>query len=138
MPAKDIHHVAMRTALQQTGWTITHDPYFFSVGKVDFYIDLGAEQLIAAEKENQKIAIEVKSFIQASPVQAFHEAIGQFVNYRSALEEKEPQRKLFLAVPDTAYDDFFQRPFVQKMINQLSISLIIYDPLQPSIIQWIA
>lgn len=138
MPAKDIHHAAMRSALQQAGWTITHDPYFFSVGKVDFYIDLGAEQLIAAEKGNQKIAIEIKSFIQASPVQAFHEAIGQFVNYRSALEEKEPQRKLFLAVPDTAYEDFFQRPFVQKMIRQLSVSLLIYDPIQPSIIQWIA
>ncbi len=107
MPAKDIHHEAMRTALEQAGWTITHDPYFFSVGKVDFYIDLGAEQLIAAEKENQKIAIEVKGFTQPSSVQAFHEAIGQFVNYRGALEEKEPSRKLFLAIPDTAYYDFF-------------------------------
>ena len=41
----------------------------------------------------------------------FHLAIGQFINYRTALKLKEPDRKLFLAIPDGAYDTFFQREF---------------------------
>jgi hypothetical protein len=32
------------------------------VGDVEMYVDLGAEQLIAAEKDNEKIAVEIKSF----------------------------------------------------------------------------
>jgi len=46
------------------------------------YIDLGAEQMIAAEKKGKKIAIEIKSFIQNSFISAFHTALGQYINYR--------------------------------------------------------
>ncbi len=62
MPAKDIYHDTVRTVLEKDGWTITHDPYYLKVGGVEFYIDLGAETLIAAQRKNQKIAVEIKSF----------------------------------------------------------------------------
>jgi hypothetical protein len=55
----------------------------------------------------QQIAVEVKSFVGKSPVHDFHEATGQFSNYRSALKFKEPERLLFLAIPDETYNDFF-------------------------------
>ncbi len=48
MPAKDIFHQLVRTALENEGWIITHDPYPIDLGFIDFYIDLGAEKLIAA------------------------------------------------------------------------------------------
>ena len=44
MPAKDIYHDHVREALEKDGWTITDDPYSFSLGKVDFRIDLGIAQ----------------------------------------------------------------------------------------------
>lgn len=37
----------------------------------------------------------------------FHLAIGQFINYRVALKVIDPERTLFLAVPDTVYKTFF-------------------------------
>jgi hypothetical protein len=49
------------------------------------YIDLGAEKVLEAEKEGQKIAVEVKSFMEASLMSAFHLALGQFIDYRHAL-----------------------------------------------------
>jgi hypothetical protein len=37
---------------------------------------LGAEKIIGAEKEGKKIAVEVKTFMEDSPVSAFHKAIN--------------------------------------------------------------
>jgi XisH protein len=68
------------------------------------YIDLGPETIVAAEKAGQKIAVEVKSFLGASSISEFHTALGQFFNYRLALEEKDPDRRLYLAVPALTYD----------------------------------
>ncbi len=56
-------------------------------------IDLAAEKLIAAERENEKIAVEVKSFLEkSSAISEFHTALGQFINYRGALRRREPER----------------------------------------------
>lgn len=86
MAAKDATHFIVKHALEKDGWTITHDPYYLKVGGVEFYIDLGAENIIAAQRNNQKIAVEIKSFLGASSVSEFHTALGQFINYRYALE----------------------------------------------------
>jgi len=137
MSAKDAFHDLVKTALQQDGWTITHDPYHIDLGFTDFYIDLGAERLIAATRDNQKIAVEIKSFLAASTVSEFHSAIGQFINYHIALEEEEPDRTLFLAIPTETYKRFFEYPFVQKVLKRNQIPLILYSTQQPEISQWI-
>jgi hypothetical protein len=56
--AKDIFHNTVKTALQKEGWLITHDPYQLRYGVADIYIDLAAEEAIAAEKEGRKIDIK--------------------------------------------------------------------------------
>lgn len=80
MPAKDIFHEAVRIGLEKEGWVITDDPLRIEVGDVEMYIDLGAEQVVAAEREGEKIAVEIKSFIGTSNIFQFHQAIGQFFN----------------------------------------------------------
>ena len=71
------------------------------VGGVDMEIDLGAERLLAAHRGTEKIAVEVKSFLAStSTISQFHMALGQFINYRAALRQEEPNRALYLAVPD--------------------------------------
>jgi hypothetical protein len=86
MSAKDIFHEVVKRALQKDGWQITHDPLSLSVGGVNMSIDLAAERLIAAEREGEKIAIEIKSFLErSSAISEFHTALGQFINYRGAL-----------------------------------------------------
>ncbi|MCB0597214.1 MAG: hypothetical protein H6557_00795 [Lewinellaceae bacterium] len=71
-----------------------------------------------------------------SPVHAFHEAMGKYVNYRAALEEKEVDRVLYLAVPLLIFQNFFQRPFIQKMLHREKLKLIIYDPKTKNITKW--
>ncbi|MFN6535028.1 MAG: element excision factor XisH family protein [Nostoc sp. EkiNYC01] len=50
MSVRDAFHDAVRRALQKDGWTITDDPLRIQVEEVELLIDLGAEQLLAAEK----------------------------------------------------------------------------------------
>jgi hypothetical protein len=125
MSAKDITHAIVRLALEKDGWTITHDPYYLKVGGVEMYIDLGAELMIVAERDDQKIAVEIKSFLGASSISEFHTALGQFINYQLALEEKEPAQTLYLAAPLDIYNDFFTLPFIQKVIQRIQLKLLI-------------
>lgn len=137
MSAKDRFHNIVKLALQKNGWQITHDPLLIRIeGIADMYIDLGAERVIAAEREGQKIAVEVKSFIGTSTISEFHTAIGQFINYRYALEEIASERVLYLAVPSNTYQDFFNKPFIQSIIKRSQINLIIYDVETEEIILW--
>ena len=68
MPAKDIYHNTVRTALEKDGWTITNDLLTLEIGDRSLFVDLGAEKILAAEKQGRKIAVEVKSFLSFSPV----------------------------------------------------------------------
>ncbi len=56
MPAKDLHHDAVKVALTKDGWTITDDPLTLRWGRKDLFVDLGAEKLLTAEKAGRKIA----------------------------------------------------------------------------------
>jgi hypothetical protein len=69
--------------------------------------------------------------------QEFYEALGQFDNYHIALSEIDPERKLILAVPITAYETFFQRQFVKRIIEIKQISLLVYNADNQTITQWI-
>ncbi|OYD97084.1 fatty-acid oxidation protein subunit alpha [Nostoc sp. 'Peltigera membranacea cyanobiont' 213] len=138
MSAKDVFHEVVKTALQKDGWQITHDPLTMSVGGVNLSIDLAAQKLIAAEREGQKIAVEVKSFLErSSAISEFHTALGQFINYRGALRRRQPERVLYLAVPLTTYKTFFQLDFPQEMIAENQVKMLIYDVEQEVIFQWI-
>jgi hypothetical protein len=136
MAARDVFHDAVKNALVKDGWTITHDPLALSFGGVDLYIDLGAEKVIAAEREGQRIAVEIKSFSGPSLVSDFHTALGQFLNYRLALEVQDPERHLYLAVPFDAHTTFFTLPFAQSAIHRYQLKLLVYDGQSEEITQW--
>ena len=137
MSAKDIVHEIVREALEKDGWVITHDPLFLRVSEnIGMFLDLVANKVIIANRETLKIAVEVKSFVGLSAVTDFHLAIGQFLNYRLALEELEADRILYLAIPDDIYHNFFQDSFIQKVIDNYSIKLLIINPQQGGIILW--
>jgi hypothetical protein len=137
MSARDKFHGLVKTDLKNEGWIITHDPYTIDLGFVDFYIDLGAERLLGATKDNEKIAVEIKTFLASSAISEFHTAIGQFINYRIALEDNDPERLLYLAIPSDIYKRFFQNTFIQTVIHKNQIPLIVYDTEKKEKLQWI-
>jgi hypothetical protein len=136
MSARDIFHNAVRVALEKDGWIITHDPLSVKVDEIDFYIDLGAERILAAQKAGQKIAVEIKSFLGASEVSDFYVALGQTLTYRSALRKKDPNRVLYLAISEDIYQDFFVRPFIQEVIVEYQLKLLIFSPIKEEVLLW--
>ncbi|MCF8246513.1 MAG: XisH family protein [Saprospiraceae bacterium] len=135
--AKDLYHEKFRIALEKDGWTITHDPYPLRVGRIGYEVDFGAEKLLAAEKGNAKIAVELKSFSGPSDVNEFHRAVGQFNDYFVALEVVEPNRVLFLGIPEDVWKDFFQEPIIQKSLERIQAKLVVYNPFSEIILSWI-
>jgi hypothetical protein len=85
MSRKDALHETVKTVLIQEGWTITHDPYLFD-STPQLSTDLGAERTIAAERGLEKIAVEVKSFLNVSQVVDLERAIGQYELYQQLLQ----------------------------------------------------
>nr|WP_322666604.1 XisH family protein [Dendronalium sp. ChiSLP03b]MDZ8209202.1 XisH family protein [Dendronalium sp. ChiSLP03b] len=136
MAAKDIFHAAVRQALIKEQWVITADPLVIKINKVKLEIDLAAEKIFAAQKAGRKIAVEVKSFVSSSVISDFHLALGQFLNYRLALQMKEPDRIIYLAVPLDTFNSFFQEIFVQEAIKIYQLKLIIYEPNKEEIVEW--
>jgi XisH protein len=137
MATKDLFHNAVKIALEKEQSVITGDPLKFEIGGTKLEIDLGAERLLAAERQGEKIAVKIKSFLGDSPLTDYHTALGQFLNYRLALEINEPDRTLYLAIPLTVYDAFFQREFAQLSVERYEIKRIVYDPINEVITKWI-
>jgi hypothetical protein len=135
--AKDFYHDNVRQALEKDGWFVTHDPYPVKVDDVSYEIDFGAEPLLAAEKEDLKIAVEVKSFVGPSTVNEFHKAVGQFNDYYVALEIQDPNRVLYLAIPEDIWLRFFQKPVILKSLARIAAKIIVYNPVNNQIVQWI-
>ena len=153
---KDVFHQQVKNALIKDGWIITNDPLYIRISDaVKVQIDLAAESAIAAERDTEKIAVEIKSFIAASDVNEFHTVLGQYLNYCQALEENESDRIVYLAVPHETYLDFFQLAFVQRTLQRYpsgssvhsaasphvwlthQVKLVTYDPKKEEIRQWI-
>lgn len=138
MPAKDQYHDAVKAALIKDGWLILADPYRIQYKDVDLYADLAAERPIAAEREGQKIVVEIKSFVGRSPMTDFHNAVGQYAVYRSLIQATEPTYQLYLAIDDITYENFFTREGIAFIIRTSQIFLLIVDIDQQEIVQWIS
>jgi hypothetical protein len=85
------------------------------------------------ERNGEKIAVEIKSFLGSSAISDFHEALGQYIDYREGLLHKDPDRLLYLAT----YEDFFREPFGEYMTKRYELKLLVYNPESKEIIQWL-
>ncbi|MEM6596757.1 MAG: XisH family protein [Cyanobacteria bacterium P01_C01_bin.69] len=137
MSRRDIFHESVRRGLEKEQWNISSDPLELRWDDVKVKIDIAAERLIAAERGEEKIAVEIKSFISPSPISDFHTALGQLLTYRLMLEVREPDRLLYLAVPRDIYKTFFQSKLAQAAIKQHKLKMIVYNPKLEEIVQWI-
>lgn len=138
MAAKDLYHYIVREVLEKDGWIITHDPYHLVLEKniTEYEIDLGAEKLLAAEKDNEKIAIEIKSFSKSSLLYEFHAVLGQYMVYLYGLQKLDPDRILYLAIPLFAEKKIEKLPALVEMIANFQLKIICFDEVNKTIISW--
>jgi XisH protein len=132
-----MHHNAVRNALIKEGWTITHDPLTLPFGVHNLYVDLGAERLLAAEREGDRIAVEVKSFAGPSEVADMEQALGQYLLYRSLLRRHEPGRNLVLAVPFDAFESILSTELGRAVREDYELVVLVFDAKREVIQQWL-
>ena len=92
--------------------------------------------MVAAEKAGRRIAVEVKSFLSDSQMRDLELALGQFLLYRSILEEQDPDRMIFLAIPDDPAQ-ILEEPVGQLLIAKHLIRAVVFGPEKEEILRWI-
>ena len=137
MPAKDLFHEKLKAALLKDGWTITDDPLSIKLTRQTVFVDLGAERPLAAEKEGRKIAVEIKGYNPLSPIYAIQRALGQYLFYRYLVQKRQPERVVWLALPQQTLELFEQEPEIGDMMQHYGVFRLIYDAEKETIVQWI-
>lgn len=93
--------------------------------------------MLSAEKGEKRIVVEIKSFLGASDVKDLEQALGQYVLYQQLLKLIEPDRVLYLAVPDKIYKSVFLEGLGQLFLLDNMLHLLVFDPQGEVITQWI-
>ncbi len=138
MPARDLYHDAIKSALIKDKWAILADPYHIKYKDVDLYADLAAERPIAVEREGQKIVVEIKSFVGRSLMTDFHLAVGQYRVYQMLLQETAPEYDLYLAIDDITYTNFFKREGIEFLVRSSQIKIFVVNIDEQEIVEWLS
>jgi hypothetical protein len=137
MPKKDNFHQTVVEALKKDNWTITNDPLFMPTKSgFNFYIDLGIERIINAQKGKEIVAIEIKSFSITSPLYSFYEMLGQFLVYNIGLKQQVLQWNLWIAISEAGYEKIVESPIFQEAIEIYQLKFVIINSAQKEIIKW--
>jgi len=137
MPPQDLYHDLVKNALRQDGWRITHN-----VLPLKIEADVGAEalwatQLLAADKDERKIAVAVNSFVGHSDPADLTQMLGQLALSRPRLHTVEADRALYLAVRHATYNACFTGLDGTRLLDRHHIQLVVFDPRTEAIVQWI-
>ncbi len=143
MPQRDTLHQVVKEALIKDGWQITDDPYVISYGERFLFVDVGISDahavgpFIGAQRQDQRIAVEIKDFRGKSAVSDLEQAIGQYVLYQLLLDQVDPECEIYLAVSDITYDEIFCEPIGELVINDLPMRLLVIDTQTIEVKKWI-
>jgi virulence-associated protein VapD len=127
-------YLEIRRVLQRHGFTWQQGSVYFggeTVTAVTWRVTIGAE------KGEQRIAVEVQSFLNRSVVRDLEEAVGQYEIYRTVLARSEPDRLLYLAVPRYTFETVLAEQFGQLILSELHLRLLVFNDQQERVIQWI-
>jgi hypothetical protein len=137
MPAKDVYHDAVKQALIKEGWLIIRENYELDYQGDSLYPDFAAEKTITATRDTEKILVEVKSFLGRSFIADLQATLGQYFMYQQVIRVQRLDFRLYLAVPADLYYNSFQTPLAQLMLQSAHINLLVFEPTQEAIQQWI-
>jgi hypothetical protein len=57
--------------------------------------------------------------------------------YRFLMEEADAERQLLLAIPDDVFYTLLQEPIARPAVDGLPLKIIVFDPEEEEIVEWI-
>jgi len=136
MSKRDKIHDAVKTALVKDGWTITADPFEIEYEATVLRADLAADKTLAAEREGEKIVVEIKSFLSLSLVHELQAAVGQYQMYLMCLEAFAPERHLYLAISEAVWEKLAELKIAQDFLERFSLNLLVVNTHNEEIVLW--
>jgi hypothetical protein len=137
MPTRDLYYDLVKNALRQDGWRITHTVLPLKVGAEIGAGELWATQLLAADKDERKIAVAVNSFIGRSDPVTLTPELAQLALSRSRLHAIKSDRALYLAVRHATYSACFTGLDGRRLLDTQHVQLIVFDPRTETIVRWL-
>ncbi|MFM9949935.1 MAG: element excision factor XisH family protein [Saprospiraceae bacterium] len=117
---------------------MTDDPFYIRPEKgINYPVDLAAERVLTAEKGTEKIAVEVKSFLEESSLHEFHKALGQYLDYQTGLEMLDSRYELILAVPEPVFNYLWSFEVIRRSAQKIDMKILVYKLSIPEIALWI-
>jgi hypothetical protein len=140
MALRDPYYDLVKNALRQGGWRITHNPLRLrlpSAAETPTKPGEAAEEwLLGAEKDERKIAVVVKSFVDRSEVEDLRKALEHLRLCHTRLHATAPDHTLYLAVRQTTYRDYFTGAAGAQLLASQPILFMVFDPRTEAIVNW--
>jgi hypothetical protein len=140
MAGRDLYYDLVKNALRKDGWRITHNPLHLRLPTND---DTRTKQgeaaealLLGAEKDERKIAVLVKSFVDHCDAADLQKALAHLRLYHTRLHATAPDHTLYLAVRQTTYRDYFTGSVGEQLLASQPILFMVFDPRSEAIVNW--
>lgn len=137
MPTRDLYYDLVKNALRQDGWRITHNVLPLKIEAKIGAEALWATQLLAADKDERKIAVAVNSFVGRSDPADLAQMLGQLAISRPSLHALDADRVLYLAVRHATYSACFAGLDGAHLLARYHVQLLVFDPRTEAIVHWV-
>ncbi|HVU09896.1 MAG TPA: element excision factor XisH family protein [Phototrophicaceae bacterium] len=137
MPALDHCHENVVRALVKAGWIVAPKPFSLKIERGHtLFIDLAVSR-VETSGEQVILLVEVKCFpADSADTSELYTALGQYIIYRSLLNQQRIKFDLYLAVPTEAYQNIFTR-MALNTIAENQIKMVVVDIEREVVIQWL-
>jgi len=113
-------------------------PFYIRPEKgINYPVDPTAERILVAERGIEKIAVEVKSFLEESSLHEFHKALGQYLDYQTGLEMLNSAYELILAIPEPVFNYLWSFEVIRRSAQKVDMKILVYKLSVPEITLWI-
>lgn len=137
--ARDKIHKIVVIALEKNGCEITDDPLIIELkdDAKSIEIDLAGTKAVGADRSNEKIAVEIKSFLSTSLFPDFYSSLGQYLSYRYILEYQAIERTLYLGVSLKAFYRIRKISTFIKIWKYYDVKIVIINLQKQTVEKWI-
>ena len=78
------------------------------------------------------------SFLRDSRIADLEQALGQYTLYSDILKRTDPERELYLALPQSAFSELFEGDrFAQILLDNNRLKLLVFNLHTMEIVQWL-